>query len=627
MVRAEEIKIGDRKNMYSKTLFGRTLQGIMIQDDFADAEEFNNALDTNIWTDQDSDANFTSLPATASSRLEQDGSTTAGSARVTTVDKFSKNIVVKAKLLTTTFAVNAAGSIGAFIRLQQNSSRFVKWGSFEDGSGSPNSTGVIRFQDSGESSQQTINLSLGNVDAIERWYAIEVTEDHMRFYTREGDSGAWTLRRQLSVTGIDKFDVSLITETESASDSFTDIFWSSFSVVTLDYWKLEILEDKLDFASTGGGNWGIFSGMPVSEATRGVFWVDDGGAAGNDGLTDATAIDTIDAAIALTTANRDDVILVKPGAYDEATAAIGITVDKAGIHIFGVGQGLVTVENSNGSATIVMQIQSHDCEVAGLQFIEATNTVENIWMTGADDAFIHDNTFIANAQTGIGMQGTNRAIIQNNEISGVEQQGILVEGTTTGVRIVGNQIFDAQSAGIFLNGDGVDGNFVWDNIINGSGNTTTGISIALGDNNMVVGGFVGQCTNIMADTGSANVWHIDFDEITGSFNIVAGDSTNETNKITAQDLPASGKYAIQLDISSLDTANEGSNIDFFAFTKIDNTNLRKVGTTRFIEGTDSIMGPIEFHAKGGDSVFQLASQVSTAVTGDRAVPFKIVKVT
>lgn len=632
MTTEEAVKIGDRKNMYSKTLFGRTLQGIMIQDDFSDTEEFSNLLDTNIFSDEDSDSNHTSVIVSASSRVEQDGSTSIGSSRITSVDKFGKNVVCLAKLTVTTHAANAAGSVGSFIRLQQNSSRFVKFGAFTDGSGSPDSYALVKFQDSGESSEQTLDFTPGAVDAIARWYAVEFTENHMRFYTREGDSGAWTKHGQLSVTGIDKFDVSLLTETENASDSYTDIFWSSFNVMTLDHWKLEQLEDQLELSEATAGSFGLMTGMPTGEFNRKVFWVDvDDGVDTQDGKTFGTARLTIDAGYNLLTAQKDEVLLVAGNAVtDESANTAGVEADAQNTHIFALDQGTVQVSNSNGAATACFTISADSVEISGFQSSEGTNTVEFIVSSSSNYSVIHDNIIHDGLENAVHLDGSGVfSRVYNNQIGDCTNDGIEVEGTDA--KIYGNVIHNVGDIGIHLSAGTAHDNFIYNNIINGGASTTTtGITIASGaDDNHIDWNSITQCSNVMSDSGTNNGWgqYNSFDEITGSFNIVAGDSTNETNKITAQDLPASGKYAIQLDIQTLDTANEGSNIDFFAFTKIDNTNLRKVGTTRFIEGVDSIMGPIEFHAKGGDSVFQLASQVSTAVTGDRAVPFKIVKVT
>lgn len=90
----------------------------------------------------------------------------------------------------------------------------------------------------------------------------------------------------------------------------------------------------------------LIRGLPLHVTNPGkVFWVSNStaqltnqrtGSDGNDGTFNAPFA-TIDYAIGKCTANRGDVIMVKPGHAETVSAASGITCDVAGIAIVGLG--------------------------------------------------------------------------------------------------------------------------------------------------------------------------------------------------------------------------------------------------------------------------------------------------
>lgn len=90
----------------------------------------------------------------------------------------------------------------------------------------------------------------------------------------------------------------------------------------------------------------LIRGLPLHVTNPGkVFWVSNStaqltnqrtGSDGNDG-TFNSPFATIDYAIGKCTANRGDVIMVKPGHAETVSAASGITADVAGVAIVGLG--------------------------------------------------------------------------------------------------------------------------------------------------------------------------------------------------------------------------------------------------------------------------------------------------
>lgn len=80
--------------------------------------------------------------------------------------------------------------------------------------------------------------------------------------------------------------------------------------------------------------------MPLLSAYPGtVFWVDS--TAGNNGNrgTFERPFSTIDYAVGRCSANKGDIIMVKPGHVETVTAAGGLALDVAGIAVVGLGSG------------------------------------------------------------------------------------------------------------------------------------------------------------------------------------------------------------------------------------------------------------------------------------------------
>lgn len=80
------------------------------------------------------------------------------------------------------------------------------------------------------------------------------------------------------------------------------------------------------------------SGQQVPFTTGKYFFVDSNtGSDSNSGTTKTQPVATLDKALGLCTANKGDVIILMPGHSETITGAGGITLDKAGVHIVGLG--------------------------------------------------------------------------------------------------------------------------------------------------------------------------------------------------------------------------------------------------------------------------------------------------
>jgi hypothetical protein len=137
--------------------------------------------------------------------------------------------------------------------------------------------------------------------------------------------------------------------------------------------------------------------MPLLQMQPGkVFWVYNGtalqpgqknGSDGNKGTYDAPFA-TIDFAIGQCTANRGDIIFVKPGHAETVSAAAGIQLDVAGIAIVGLGGGSLR-------PTITMASLS----TASITVAAANMSIQNVLFTSTVAAlatvFDNANTVVA----------------------------------------------------------------------------------------------------------------------------------------------------------------------------------------------------------------------------------------
>ena len=190
-------------------------------------------------------------------------------------------------------------------------------------------------------------------------------------------------------------------------------------------------------------------------ATSGrVFFVsstgnsDTGGRAsdGNTGRDPNVPMATIDAAIARCRANKGDMIVVMPG-HAETVGASGITMDVAGVWIYGLGTGAsrhTITFNATGS-TLAMSAAS--TRSTNLRFaLGIDNVVSAITITGANtivedcETVIHATLQFVTLLTATDAQ---YVVIRNNRFRGLHTasgtSGVVVDGCDD-LQIIGNQI-------------------------------------------------------------------------------------------------------------------------------------------------------------------------------------------
>lgn len=194
-------------------------------------------------------------------------------------------------------------------------------------------------------------------------------------------------------------------------------------------------------------------GVPLLSAHPGkVFWVSStSGSNGNAG-TFERPFASIDYAVSRCTANRGDIIAVKPGHVETVTAAGGLGLDVAGVAIIGLGTGSLrpTVDFTTAT-TADMDVDAANITVYNLLF---TGGIDNLGapidVNAADFSMLQCETRDVTGQAVLWILTDANA--SRLYIDGWTHRGASAAGTTSCIRIVGGD-------GITIKNFWIDGNF------------------------------------------------------------------------------------------------------------------------------------------------------------------------
>ena len=138
----------------------------------------------------------------------------------------------------------------------------------------------------------------------------------------------------------------------------------------------------------GGFNAVQVRGVPIVQTHPGkVFWVYNGsvtqtgqigGSDGNRGTFDAP-FSTIDFAVGSCTANRGDIIFVKPGHAETITLATQLLLDVAGIAIVGLGTGTLRPTLTFGAAAANIPVTAANVSIQNFRFVANFADVASIF--------------------------------------------------------------------------------------------------------------------------------------------------------------------------------------------------------------------------------------------------------
>lgn len=127
--------------------------------------------------------------------------------------------------------------------------------------------------------------------------------------------------------------------------------------------------------------------LDLTTFTGNVFFVDSNVTDASDtagfGSHPDSPFATIDGAIAFCTANQGDVIFVLPGHTETISAAGGITIDKAGISIIGLGHGTARPTITFSATASTFLISAADALVKNIRTTCTGTTTKMFSVTGA----------------------------------------------------------------------------------------------------------------------------------------------------------------------------------------------------------------------------------------------------
>lgn len=157
-----------------------------------------------------------------------------------------------------------------------------------------------------------------------------------------------------------------------------------------------MFNSKMSNYPGGFGAGVVIRGVPLSQTHTGrVFWVYNGsalltgqrsGSDGNDGSFNAP-FSTLDYAIGQCTANRGDIIMIKPG-HSETLTATSVAVDVAGIAIVGLGMGSLRPTFNATATGSVFPISAANVLVHNLLFTGGIDAVASMITVSAADVML-----------------------------------------------------------------------------------------------------------------------------------------------------------------------------------------------------------------------------------------------
>jgi hypothetical protein len=139
--------------------------------------------------------------------------------------------------------------------------------------------------------------------------------------------------------------------------------WAGSGNTNLDpiYLNMQEVEDYIE-ANKGTGVW---------------FYVDSGATGQANGTSWTDAVVTLDAAVALCTANRGDVIWVAQGHAENLTGADGVDIDIPGVTAIGLGKGDLrpTFSYTNAAGEFVLGAAGDNSSIRNFRFIATVDSV------------------------------------------------------------------------------------------------------------------------------------------------------------------------------------------------------------------------------------------------------------
>lgn len=216
----------------------------------------------------------------------------------------------------------------------------------------------------------------------------------------------------------------------------------------------------------GFANGVAIRGVPLAISHPGkALWVDST-APGGKGTFDRP-MSTIDAAVGMCTANKGDIIFVKPGHVETVTAAAGLALDVAGVAVIGLGSGAArpkinfttatTADMDVDAASVTLynllftggidalagpiDVNAADCSIISCEYRDVTGQATDVIVADANanrlliDDYFHNGDTAAGGASAIALTGMSHPVIRNFKIIGNFSVGAIDIRTTAAVGV------------------------------------------------------------------------------------------------------------------------------------------------------------------------------------------------
>jgi hypothetical protein len=189
-------------------------------------------------------------------------------------------------------------------------------------------------------------------------------------------------------------------------------------------------------------------------ATGGVIWVDSVHGSDSNAGNEGAPLATLAAAITTATANNGDIIVVKSGHTETLTSAIAVS--KAGVKIFGIGEGSDAPRFTVNAAVDGLNITGASVEINNLYFPAGTTAINTARVNiDAANVRVKNCTFICGLYDSESITLTSNALYAEIESCSFS---ITADGPDTAIRVesasaVGLKIKDCSFDGDDYNFD------------------------------------------------------------------------------------------------------------------------------------------------------------------------------
>ena len=194
----------------------------------------------------------------------------------------------------------------------------------------------------------------------------------------------------------------------------------------------------------GGFNNVTIRGVPITQSHPGqVYWVSNatptlpgqiGGSDGNPGTFNAP-FGTLEYAVSRCTANRGDIIFIKPGHAETISSATALSFDVAGIAIVGLGTGTKRPTFTfDTAATTTIAVAADNVSILNCRFIGNYLSITAAFTVGAAAYFTIDNCSFTDTSAILGfLSAVKTTVSVNSDFLQISNCYIKSDATTKSV--------------------------------------------------------------------------------------------------------------------------------------------------------------------------------------------------